>query len=154
MISCQEKNNERTCKVKVLGSNDMITLPQISVEPVCAPDPSSIPESISDIDTEALQDLLSNEDMKKIWDNTDTTYTEDEKLCLYWHMRLRHKPQIYIRRLAKRGIIPKRLKKVDRIPMCAVCKLAEASKRNWKSSSSKKGIRTPTDDKPGGRNIL
>ena len=132
----------------------MITLPQISVEPVCAPDPSSIPESISDIDTEALQDLLSNEDMKKIWDNTDTTYTEDEKLCLYWHMRLRHKPQKYIRKLAKRGIISKRLKKVERIPMCVACKLAEASKRNWKSSSSKKGIRTPTDDKPGGRNIL
>ena len=64
-------------------------------------------------------------------------------------MRLRHKPQKYIRRLAKRGIIPKRLEKVDRMPMCAACKLADASKRNWKSGSSKKGIRTPTDDKPG-----
>ena len=60
IISCHEKNNKRTCKVKVLRSNDMITLPQSSVEPVCAPDPSSIPEIISDIDTEALQDSLSH----------------------------------------------------------------------------------------------
>ena len=93
ILSCQEKNNTRTCKVKVLGSNNTITLPQSSVELVCAPDPSSIPESISDIDNKALQDSLSHEDMKKIWDNTDTTYSEDEKLFLYWHMRLRHKPQ-------------------------------------------------------------
>ena len=124
----------------------MITLPQSSVELVCAPDPSSIPESISDIDNEELQDSLSHEDMKMIWDNTDNTYSEDEKLFLYWHMRLRQKPQKYIRRLAKRGIIPKILEKVDRMPICAACKLADASQRNWKRNSSKKGTRTPTDD--------
>ena len=149
MISCQERKNNRTCKVKVLGSNDMITFLQSSVEPVCTPDPSLIPERISDIDNEVLQDSLSHEDMKKILDNTDTTYTEDKKLVLYWHTRLRHKHQKYIRRLAKRGIIPKRLEKVNIMPMCATCKLANASKINWKSSFSKKGIRTPTDNKPG-----
>ena len=73
MIICQEKNNTRTRKIKVLGSNDTITLPQSSVELVCAPDPSSISESISDINNEELQDSLSHEDMQMIWDNTDNT---------------------------------------------------------------------------------
>ena len=54
MISNDIKNNIDICKVKVLGPNDILTLPQSSVEPVCAPDPSSIPKDISDLDTEIL----------------------------------------------------------------------------------------------------
>ena len=72
-----------TCKVKILGSQDVITLPLSSVEPVCAPDPSAMPEDISDIDVEVLPDTLSQENLKDIWHNVDTTYTEDDKLFLY-----------------------------------------------------------------------
>ena len=89
----------------------MITLPQSSVELVCAPDPSSNPEIISDIDTEALQDSLSHKEMKNIWDNTDTTYTEDEKLCLYWHMKLRHKPQKIYQKVSQERYHSKAIKK-------------------------------------------
>ena len=35
------------------------------------------------------------------------------------------------------------------MPMCAACKLADASKRNWKSSFTKKGIINKTDNQPG-----
>ena len=53
-----------TCKVKILGTQDVITLPLSSVEPVCAPDPSAIPEDISDIDVDVLQDVLSQKTSK------------------------------------------------------------------------------------------
>ena len=43
MISNGHKNGISTCKVKILGTQDVLTLPQSSVEPVCAPDPSNIP---------------------------------------------------------------------------------------------------------------
>ena len=58
----------------------MITLPLSSVEPVCAPDPFAIPEDISDIDVDVLRDVVSQEDLKAIWDKVDTTYSDDEKL--------------------------------------------------------------------------
>ena len=78
----------------------MITLPQHSVELLCTQGPSSILEKETDTDTEALQESLTHEDLKKIWNNTDTSYSDDEKLILYWHQRLRHVPQNYIRKLA------------------------------------------------------
>ena len=58
MISNEYKNGMNTCKVKILGTQDIVTLPQSSVEPVCAPDPSAIPENIDDIDVDALHDTL------------------------------------------------------------------------------------------------
>ena len=134
MISNEIYNNVNVCKVKTLRSNDIINLPRSLVEPVCAPDPSSVPESFSDIDTDKLQETLSKEDLNKIWNNTDSTYSEDEKLFLYWHQRLRHVPQKYIRRLAKRGMIPHRLEHIKRTPMCTACKLSNASKRSWKGN--------------------
>ena len=75
-------------------------LAQSSVGPVCAPDPSTIPEDISDIDTEALQDKMSHTDHKIIWNKLDTTYTDDERLFLYWHQRTRHSPQKYVKVVA------------------------------------------------------
>ena len=78
----------------------------------------------------------------------DTTYLDDDKLFLYWHQRLSHYPQKYIRRLDKRGVILRRLEDVTRIPMCAACKLSDTSKRNWKGSSYIAVIREKIDDKP------
>ena len=66
MISNEHKNGINTCKVNILGSQDVITLPQSSVEPVCALDPSAIPEDINDVDVDVLQDKLSQEDLKDI----------------------------------------------------------------------------------------
>lgn len=119
MITNECKNEMNTCKVKILGTQDVITLPQSSVEPVCAPDPSAIPEDISDIDVDVIQDIWSQEDLKDVWDKVNTTYTEDEKLFLYWHQRTRHSPMKYVKRLAKRGVIPCRLVDVKKMPMYA-----------------------------------
>ena len=83
MISNEHKNGISTCKVKILGIQDVITLPKSSVEPVCAPDPSNIPGDVSNIDVDLLQTKLSQEDLKDIWNKVDTTYSEDEKLFLY-----------------------------------------------------------------------
>ena len=54
----------------------------------------------------------------------------------------------YIKRLAKRGMIPRRLANVKRMPMFAACKLADATKKNWKIDFKKTCIRYG-DDKPG-----
>ena len=91
-----------TCKVKILGTQDAVTLPQTLVESICSPDPYAIPEDISDIDVDVLQDTLSQEDLKNIWDKVDTTYDDDEKLFLYWYQRTRHSPMKYVKRLALR----------------------------------------------------
>ena len=66
MISNENKNGIDTQKMKFLGSNDIITLPQSSVELVCTPDPSTIPEDITDIDDEALHDKLPHDGLKSI----------------------------------------------------------------------------------------
>ena len=102
MISNESKNRMNTCKVKILGTQDVITLPLSSVEPVCAPDPSVMPEDISDFEVDVLQDIVSQEDLKAIWDKVDTTYTDDTMLFFYWHRRTRHFPMKYVKRLAPR----------------------------------------------------
>ena len=143
------QNNVNIFKIKVLGPNNIITLPQSLVVPVCAPDPSSILEDISDIDAEILQEKLSHKDIEKIWNNMDTTYSENDKLFLYWYQKLRHATQKCIRMSAKRSVIPRILEDVKRILICAVCKLSDTSTRNWKGSSSMMDIRRNIDDEPG-----
>ena len=75
------QNNIKTCKLKVLWSNDVITLPQSSVEPVYVPDPFSIPENISDMDTYILQEILSHDNLK--WSGTiQKQCTQNMKIIL------------------------------------------------------------------------
>ena len=54
IISNEYKNGIYTCKLKILGSHDIATLPQGSVEPVYAQDPSVIPKDINDIEVEVI----------------------------------------------------------------------------------------------------
>ena len=52
--------------------------------------------------------------------------------------------------LAKKGIIPKRLAKVTKVPLCAACIFAKAHKRPWRTSNPKVGsIRDRKDTCPG-----
>ena len=55
IVSSKHENGINIYKVKILGSQNVVTLPQSSVEPVYAPDPSAIPVDIEDIDAELLQ---------------------------------------------------------------------------------------------------
>ena len=92
---------------------------------------------------------MYEDDLKKIWDKEDTTYDDDEKFLLYYYERTRHSPIKYVKKLALRGVIPRRLANVKKNPMCASYKLVDATKINWKASSSKMGIRNGRDAKPG-----
>ena len=69
--------------VRVLDTNDIATLPSESLELVCAPDPSTIPGNISDIDPEILRDNLYIEELKVIREKVDTMHTNDKKLFSY-----------------------------------------------------------------------
>ena len=75
IISTEEKNGVNTCNVKMLGSSAIVILPQSSVGLVCVSEPSTTPEDVSEIDIDSLQNNLSYEDLKKIWNTVDTTYT-------------------------------------------------------------------------------
>lgn len=133
MRSNEYKNGIDTCKMEVLGSKGVVILPKSAVGPVCAPDPSEILQDINAIDANVLQEKLSQDNLKNIWDKEDTTYTKYEKLFLYWHQCTRHITIKYVKRLALRGVIPCRFSNVKQMPMCTACKLADATKRKLKA---------------------
>ena len=88
---------------------------------------------------------MNQSKIKEIWETPDSDFTKDERLFYYWHKRLRHSPKKYIRRLARRGVLPKALEHVKRMPFCAACAFADASKRNWRVKGKHKGLRKSTD---------
>ena len=75
--------------------------------------------------------------IKELWNLDDSDFTEDEKLFFYWYKRLRHAPKKHIRRLAKRGSLPRRLQFVKRMPICAACAFADAARRRSYKSDHK-----------------
>ena len=56
-----------------------------------------------------------------------------------------------MRRLAKKGIIPKRLAKVKRMPLCAACIFAKAHKRAWRGKKKHKNIQKEEETSIGDR---
>lgn len=60
--------------------------------------------------------------------------TSDEALLLQIHERMSHMPEARLHHMAKQGTIPKRLAKV-KMPMCASCQMAKATKRQWRHKS-------------------
>ena len=72
--------------------------------------------------------MLTEEEIKRLWNNKEETFTEDELLYACWHRRLRHRNKKDVKRLADKGIMPKRLAKIKRAPLCAECIFAKAHK--------------------------
>ena len=54
-----------------------------------------------------------------------------------------------MRRLAEKGIIPKRLAKVKRMPLYAACIFAKAHKRAWRGKKKHKNIRKEEETSVG-----
>ena len=58
-----------------------------------APKLADIPVGPSDVDAEVLTEVLSREDIQKIWSrDIDNTITDDQRIALYFYHRLRYLP--------------------------------------------------------------
>ena len=122
-------------KLRILGSNTTLHASHSDLEPMCANDPALLPSSTSDIDPAALQRFLTQDEIQQLWNLHQDTYSDSEKLFLYWHRRLDHPSNKTIRRLAQKGILPKALAKVTKMPLCPAFIFAKAHKRAWRTKS-------------------
>ena len=116
------------------------------------PDPADIPHSSTEIEPTSIANILTKDDLERLWNPTsDDTVSEESRTTLYWHHRLRCAPLKHLHRLATRGVIPKCIKKVKRMPLCASCAFAAAHRRRWRTKGEKnrRHIRKSWQKEPG-----
>ena len=137
-------------KCRPLNSKHTLTLTQDNIAAI-RPDPADIPSSPADIDRETMTHCLTEDDMKQLWaPASDSTVSEASRLTLYWHHRLRCAPLRTLHRLSTRGLIPRCISKVKKMPLCASCAYAAAHRKGWRvNGQSPSSIRKPSHDKPG-----
>ena len=112
------EDDNQTCRVKVLGTRNILTLPKSSLVPVSSPEPAVIPETLEDIDMAKIQTCVTRENLERLWNgSSDDTQKDLDKLCLMWHHTLDHAPLVTIQWLAKMVILPKELIKVKKKPL-------------------------------------
>ena len=91
------------------------------------PAPADIPLASDEVDAQLMMEYLSKEDLEMLWTgNMDNTINTNERLALYWHHRLRHAPLTCLHRLARRGVLPRGILLVRKLPLCAACAFASA----------------------------
>eukprot|EP00957_Ditylum_brightwellii_P182455 13899136-Ditylum_brightwellii.AAC.1 len=61
---------------------------------------------MSEIDPNALEHLITKEDLEKLWHKDQVTLSDDLKSYLCWHQRLQHPSHVSMQHLAERGAIP------------------------------------------------
>ena len=110
-------------------------VPNHMVTPLYEPEPSNILTRPHDTDCAIVTEITSQAEMKELWETPNSDFTSHERLFYYWHKRLRHIPKEYIRRLTRRGVLPRCLEHVKRI-FFVVCAFVNASKRNWRGRNS------------------
>ena len=100
------------------------------------PEPADIPDTPNDVDSQIMTECLSEADLEQLWSgNVDSTINKNERLALYWHHRLRHAPLTCLHRLARRGVLPKAILLVRKLPLCAACAFATAYRRGWQTKT-------------------
>ena len=125
-------------KAQPLNSSDVITIAPSAILDL-SNDPAYIPHKPNEVDTTALSNVLTQSDLDYLWSpNSDNTISEESRLALYWHQRLRCAPLRHLQRLAKRGVIPKCIVSIRKMPLCAFCAFAAAHKRPWRTKGSTK----------------
>ena len=136
--------------IRPLNSKQCITVPATELTAI-RPEPADIPNTHEDVDCQLMTETLSAEELAQIWTgDSDNTSSPDEKLALYWHHRLRHAPLTCLHRLATRGVLPKSIIRVTKLPLCAACAFATAHRRSWRTKSKDiHSIRQPHHDAPG-----
>ena len=97
---------------------------------------------------ELFQEILSHGQGHSMQRANDPL-TEEQKELLHWHYRLGHLPFALLLRLAQYGVIPKRLGKVNVLPLCPACILGQQRKRAWRNKGAPDTIRKVEHLKPG-----
>ena len=93
-------------------------------------------------------DVPKNE-LEVIAEAMDSGMSKHQRELLRIHYNLKHLPFSYLKRLAKRGIIPKYLENVDP-PLCTSCIMGKQHRKPWRSrGKDKRVIRRPSDNFPG-----
>ena len=117
-------------KIRHLNQSDEVEVDDDSLVEII-PEPADIPASTKDVDTKLLEQTLPDEHVQRLWSgDLDNTVPDADRVTLYWHHRLRHAPLVILRRLSMRGILPKCIQRVMKMPMCAVCAFDTAHRRN------------------------
>ena len=111
---------------------------------------SSIDSSIiTDDAVSTAQSTFSDDDTDAGMQETALGMTEDQKLWLKYHYALKHLPKAYMKKLAKAGIIPRKLEKVDP-PICVACLKGKQHRTPWKGRNKNvPTIRKPHHNFPG-----
>eukprot|EP00957_Ditylum_brightwellii_P147186 11207913-Ditylum_brightwellii.AAC.1 len=113
-------------------------------------DPADIPTSVKDIDPNAMESLLTHEDLEKLWHKDQVTISDDIRLYLYWHQRFQHPHHVSMVWLAERKVIPSAIRYIQKAPPCAACLFAKAQRRAWRNQRKKlKFIRKKHHTNPG-----
>ena len=146
----QTSSGEPRFRVRSLNSDSISTVTATNITTI-SPDPSDMPSSPANIDTQTLSQDLSQEEVKRLWSpQSDSTVSHLNRQTLYWHHRLQCAPLKTLHRLAKRGIIPRGIAKVTKMPICASCAFAAAHRRPWRHKGKKfSPIRRVTHNIPG-----
>jgi hypothetical protein len=76
--------------------------------------------------------------------------TPEQKELMAIHWKMKHLPFGDIKKLAEKGVLPKRLAKVDP-PLCPSCIMGKQHRKPWRGRGkrAKKSIRKPEDNFPG-----
>ena len=137
-------------KIRHLNQANEVEVDDAQLEEI-VPEPADIPTSVKEVDKRVLEDTLSDDHIQQLWGgDSDSTVPEADRVTLYWHHRLRHAPLVVLRRLSMRGVLPKCIQKVVKMPLCAACAFATAHRRNWRTKGENpNGIRKKTHAKPG-----
>eukprot|EP00957_Ditylum_brightwellii_P115979 8846961-Ditylum_brightwellii.AAC.1 len=56
-----------TCTIRPLNSNEEVDVPIKDLSPCTTNNPADIPTSVNDIDPNAMESLLTHEDLEKLW---------------------------------------------------------------------------------------
>ncbi len=96
-------------------------------------------------DPMTLDFILQEQDEED--ENFETTFTSKEQEYLHWHTKLGHLGKSRMQQLAKRGVLPKHLAKIDP-PICSACIYGKATKTPWRTKTATR--KTPRQvTKPG-----
>eukprot|EP00957_Ditylum_brightwellii_P035362 2681773-Ditylum_brightwellii.AAC.1 len=65
---------------------------------------------MNEIDPNAIEQLITREDLERLWHKDQVTLSDDLKTYLYRHQRLQHPSHVSMQWLAEQGVIPKSIK--------------------------------------------
>eukprot|EP00957_Ditylum_brightwellii_P212332 15367190-Ditylum_brightwellii.AAC.2 len=133
MVSSNEgetaDDQEPQYQIRVLNTKKLITVPASSLSTCTTTDPADVPTSSKDIDPNAMETLITKEDLDKLWHKDQVALSKELRLSIYWHQRWQHPPHVSMIRLARRGGVPSALKYNKKTPPCAACLFAKAKRR-------------------------